>query len=272
MKDIFLDLDYTIVDFDIAHHRAIAALSDTYGSDFGAAFELWFRITLEGRRVRGNDWSAVPGGQSAFHKITSSLRAELGNGKHLPWSRQLGAAYVFSALGLPVDRTKAEKIGNTYWEAIAANVVLYPDAQLFLKKVQAQGIRFHIFTGSDSHLQWKEGRWLYDPEYSRQVKTQRILPLEKQGFTPTSITIGDPVDKPSPLFFHAMIKNAALAVGEKVDVSEAITVGDSFEADVRAPLEVLGFQAGYWLRHGQKSTEIDERVKSVGRLTEIPIV
>lgn len=271
VTDVFLDLDYTVVDFDAAHALAIAAITEKYGVDFATTLAGWFQTTLEGRRIRGEDWSRVPGGRTTFDAIAKAIHVELGTGTYLPWSRQLGAVYVQEALGLPVKREEAEHIGNFYWRILAANVAVYPSAQEFLQRLQVAGVRFHIFTGSDSHLQWVGGKWVYDPEYSRQVKAERIKPLAGLGLQPASITIGDPIDKPHPEFYEAMMRNATAAVGKPIDPSRAITVGDSHEADVRAPLALLGFRAGYWLKPGQSSARIDERTMSVGSLNEIPI-
>ncbi|MDP2789638.1 MAG: HAD family hydrolase [bacterium] len=271
VENVFLDLDYTIVDFDISHAQAIAAVAKECGPEFAETFAGWFQTTLEGRRIRGDDWTKVPGGRQKFEAIAAAFHVELGTGKYLPWSRQLGAVYAQEALGLPVDRAQAEHIGNFYWKRLASNVVVYPDAQKFLKRLRAAGIQFHIFTGSDSHLQWQDGTWVYDPEYSRQVKAERIQPLTGLGLQPASITIGDPIDKPHPEFYEAMMRNATAAAGKPIDPSTAITIGDSHEADVSAPLSSLGFRAGYWLKPGQPSARIDERSMSVGSLNEIPI-
>ena len=250
---------------------AIAAVAKEYGEEFARAFAGWFQTTLEGRRIRGEDWSKVPGGKVTFDEIAKAIHAELGTGTYLPWSRQLGAVYVQEALGLPVNREEAEHIGNFYWQNIAAHVVVYPAARAFLERMQAAGMRFHIFTGSDSHLQWVGGEWMYDPEYSRRVKAERIVPLTEMGLRPTSVTIGDPVDKPDPRFYRTMLENASVAAGERIDSSSAVTVGDSHEADVRAPLAILGFKAGYWLRPGQHAARINKSEMSVGSLNEIPI-
>lgn len=112
--------------------------------------------------------------------------------------------------------------------------------------------------------------WLYDQEYSRKVKAERVQSLIQQGLHIASVTIGDPIDKPDPLFYKTMVQNAERAIGKAINPSTAITVGDSHEADVRAPLACLGFHAGYWLTPGQPSTQLDERTMSIGSLLDIP--
>ncbi len=145
ITDVFSDLDYTIVDFNTAHSQAIAAVAKTYGDTFARTFDGWFQTTLEGRRIRGDDWSTVPGGKVRFEAIAKAIHAELGSGKYLPWSRQLGAVYVQEALSLPVNRQEAEAIGNFYWKFMAENVVVYPEARAFIQRLHAAGIHFHFY-------------------------------------------------------------------------------------------------------------------------------
>lgn len=269
---VFLDVDYTLVDFEAGHQAALVFLAKKYGKPFASRIEGIFRIILEGLRAQGDDWNAVPGGKQAFDFLRSRFL------KLIPdilkvWSRELYAVAASEDTGMLLHPQDCMHVADDYWDAVGINAGLYPDARIFLQSLHDAHVPFHFFSSSDSRLVYRHDAWEYDPGYSAEKKYTRMKAnFQSFGVRPVSIITGDPYDKPQDEFYAKMLKDASSAFGSDIHADNSIVIGDSFEGDVRAPVEKNGFMYGYWLCRGENRGIDHEKISVVSTLSEIKIM
>lgn len=269
ITDIFFDLDYTLLDFERGHQAAIESLGKKFSPDFAHEFDRIFHIILEGLRVQGDDWRSVEGGRASFDEIMEQARHLQGIQSSQIWSRELHAVIAAQRVNLSLSPAQCAEAAEHYWKTSAQAMTMYDDARNMLKKLEQLTLPYHLFTSSDGRLRWSQGRWQYDPDYSRQKKMERLHILPGKGIHLQSITIGDPLDKPDPAFYRSMINNASTATSRSVNPKQCIIVGDSFQGDVAAPVEALPFKSGYWIQRHGTSKKISDRIFKITKLTQI---
>ncbi len=267
--DIFFDVDYTVLDFEPAHRRAIALLGEKYGQAFAKEFKNIFDIVLEGKRVKDDVWTAVPGGRHAYEQTVSQLQALTQHQKPFIWSRELHAALAGKRVQRTLSPEQSVEAAEIYWTGIRNYGRPFSDTQALINHLDSQSIGYHLFSSSDFRLKSHSGTWQYDPEYSASRKMERMTELRHFGIKPESITIGDPVDKPEPAFYAKMLRIASEAVKKTIEPQQSIIVGDSYVVDVQVPVQQLHFLRGYWLRRGEKSAQLSENIFSISSLEEI---
>lgn len=277
IRHVFMDLDYTTLDYGSAHRAAIDVFAKSVSEEFAEAFDGCFQILHWGGQVQNDDWSAVPGGEAGYVDLRHRLHTLQAGGHPFPWSREIMALYAAQKAGLHLDPQEAEKFADAYWSILSSKARLYPDAFKLLGNMRMYDVCYHITTGSDSCLRWKDAHWKYDPELSKQRKHERIAPLRECGFLPTSVTTGDPIDKPLPEFYTQAMLRACIAITGNIDPKECITVGDSYSGDVAMPMGHLGIPQGYWLQRGESTRQLlpTQQTKSnvviINSLEEIPL-
>ncbi len=271
IRHVFGDLDYTFLDYDSAHRAAIDVMAKSLGDEFVEAFDGCFQTLHWGGQVQNDDWSAVPGGKAGYFNLRHQLEVMQCSGHPFPWSREIMALYAAQRAYMQLDPPEAEQFADAYWNIISSKARLYPDAFKLLGNMKAYDVCCHIFTGSDSSLRWKDGHWKYDPELSKQRKYERIAPLREYGFLPTSVTTGDPIDKPERAFYDQTMLRACVAITGNINPNECITVGDSFRGDVEMPMKQLHIPQGYWLQRGKPSQQLAPNIAMIGSLEEIPL-
>lgn len=270
IRDVFIDVDYTLTDFEIGHQVGIIQLEQKYGKKFATEIDLWFKTILQGLRVKDEDWSQVYGGKEWFYRLRRELAITQGDASVNEWSREIACMWAAKSIGMHFTEHDAIEASNMYWGCVSDYSLIYDDATEFLNMLRERGIRYHIFTGSDARLRW-DSKWIYDPVYASGMKAQRLIALRRQGIYPHSMTIGDPIDKPRAEFYISMFQNAEQACGA-IDPQKCITVGDSYQGDVITPKTVCGFLRGYWIqRECQRVQLVEKGVHIIQRLTDIDL-
>ncbi|MFA6553552.1 MAG: hypothetical protein WCT27_03925 [Patescibacteria group bacterium] len=271
VTDVFFDVDYTIADFGPAQRQALDVMVVKYGRDFTEHFGLLFHTILEGLRAKQGHWDAVPGGQAAYLSLRERMTGLVPSEKPQIWSRELYALLAGEYVGKPLTPVACLEVAETYWSACADFCRPFSDAVTLAAALERRGVRYHFFTSSDFRLVFRNGQWQYDPVYSEEKKLPRILRLGKFGVHPTSISIGDPIDKPELEFYRKVLATAEQMSKATIDVRQCMFIGDSFAGDVQVPVERLGANFGFWLQRDKPACQISEKIRSVSSLDEIQI-
>lgn len=201
--------------------------------------------------------------------LQAPIKEKYGSAKK--WSRE-------TFLKIALDNTNTEyKIDqliqavDNYWIKISEVAEVFPGTVEFLEKIQSAGGTRVFVTSSDARLTYDGKVFDYDPKYSEAKKRTRIDALAKLGIKYDYLSIGDPEDKPDPAFFQKAIDLVEKAQGEKLNLSEAVIIGDSFNSDIKTPIEQMGFGIGVVFKKDQSEViwETDNLVSTGNLLTLI---
>ncbi len=238
------DVDYTLVDFGRGHRAAIAALACAYGEAFAQLVNESFALTLEaGRRLDDERWEA----RDRYAALLAAARAKTPAGEGLKhWSRERWIEIASDQLGLGFNHGETARARDLYWESLSREARVYPDAEVFLRRLADRKLPLVLMTASDSVLRQTEAGFAYDPAFAAAYKRRRLslLPILAD-----EAVIGDPHDKPSAAFFDlvdAAVRRQSMAPFERV-----LAVGDSPKSDLAVPVE-RGYR-GYHIDRVQAS-------------------
>lgn len=187
------------------------------------------------------------------------------------WSREIFVAIAARRLGLTFSSELISEAVDSYWMQLTQKASIISGVLELITKVKKQKRPFYLVTGSDVRLKQKEdGQFLYNPVYSENFKRERVAILRERGISFNLVSIGDPEDKPHKDFFEKAVRMAEEDMGKKIDLSNAIIIGDSFAADLQTPKEQMGFGLAVLYQDGKKEAEvIDEHQIITGNLEEI---
>jgi len=149
----------------------------------------------------------------------------LGNPSELFWSRELWLRLASARVTPNIAVSATQK----FWRVIAIKAREYDDSYGFLRWLRRDHPEWElvVVSSSDSHLYVKDGKFVYDPEYSDQGKRNRI-PASLLDISGNNIFVGDPISKPRPEFWERVLTNICYNQGEDI----AIMVGDSYASDI----------------------------------------
>ena len=116
-----------------------------------------------------------------------------------------------------------------------------------IERFRTLGAHVHLATNSDGFLIFDEGAqtFLYDPEDAVAKKRARLGVVQEVGVLPEDVSVGDPIGKPAPAFFEAVLQEIKKR-GCSAPLDRAVCIGDSLVNDV-LPLMALGVTRGVWL-------------------------
>jgi len=269
ITNIFFDIDYTLLDFEIGHQAAIDLLTREYNKTFSLYFDKIFQVILE--IVRSENPNKAKEKNEFFNEITRKMSLLQNSPEPKIWSRELYAVLAGQYAKISLSAPQCIKIADQYWEAVNKNSILYPDARSLIDKLNKRKTPYHLFSSSDYRLVWRNNRWEYEPKYSKDKKIVRITALRAKNILPRSVTIGDPIDKPDLAFYRMMLDSASKALGTIVDPSECLITGDSYIGDVEAPVRKAGFKLGFLIKRDGISGKLSESIYCINNLLEIDV-
>ncbi|MCK6548521.1 HAD family hydrolase [Myxococcota bacterium] len=163
------------------------------------------------------------------------------------WSRDVMLAVALEDHGVPVTRALVDEVTAHYWRVMTAASVVQADARAVISRLLATGIPVHLATNSDGFLWLDEAAhtFRYDPPRARALKLQRLALVSELGLSIDDVTVGDPIGKPRPEFFDAVLSAAAARSGRTAELTRTWAIGDSLTNDVM-PLVERGAH-GAWL-------------------------
>lgn len=230
---IFLDIDFTILNFGKGNEWANKKLNEFYpklGDELNKIFNLNLKVTRDFSTLSKDELDEYQENLKLMEKWQKKV---LLNYKIRLWARSSMIMIAAKNLGLNLKADEVKMARDIYWKTIAEKGNFYEDALCFLNKIQFEEIKITWVTGSDSVLNIKENdgqiELKYNPKYSRKEKEKRLVNLIKKY--PGKLVIGDPTDKPD--VWESLLRD--------LDIARVLVVGDAYDSDIK-PAERLGIK------------------------------
>ena len=281
----FFDVDDTLINTaaltETASDGIGRVMADNFGEDIGKRvqreFIRLFNIAVAGYRVTDSEgWKSVPGGEEAskeLHNKIDALQTETIErfGKAKKWSREIFIKIAVDNLGIAVSPQVILEAADSYWMTLADSCEVYPGALELLEKIYQHQRPIFLVTGSDARLTMSErGEFVYEPTISEALKRERIEILRSKGVNFSTVSIGDPLDKPHPEFYEKSIKAAKEQLGADLDLNNAIMIGDSYKGDLEVPKNHFNFGLVALFSSEQSGPkQVDDREIIVDQLADV---
>lgn len=272
----FSDLDDTLITTAQSSLQASEGIKEVFVARFGMI--VGKRMQEEFMKIF-NTMLGVHRGKEITNEYTSLIKEIENYQKNLPpkygkpkkWSREIFIAIAAKQLELTVSGELISEAADAYWLRLTQNASIVPGAIELINEIKRHNRPFYLVTGSDVRLQKQEnGQFNYDPHYSESFKRERVALLRQRGIHFNLVSIGDPEDKPHKEFFDKAIHMAEKDLGGKINLSNAIMIGDSFAADLQTPKEQLGFGWVILFQDGMRNAEvIDKHQFNTGNLASV---
>lgn len=156
------------------------------------------------------------------------------------WSREVFIKIASDRASLKVPPKIIKKAADAYWTELTRNVKIYTGTIELIGEIRKHKRPIYLLTSSDGRLVMQNENFYYNPSYSGKLKERRIKILKKRGLDFDALSVGDPEDKPNEEFFQKAIKIAESDFGSKINIKDAVIVGDSFTDDLQTPMK-MGF-------------------------------
>ncbi len=278
---VFLDVDDVMLDMDRVAHLGVeavlapltAALGETEARAVQASFADGYATLIAELRSGGGEAGSAY--TTLRRKIARWQRGATEQGYELKmFSRHTLLAIALEAHGQPVTEALIDGAIDHYWQVLADATEVFADARIAVERLVESGTPFLLATNSDGFLLFDERAqtFRYDPEDAVRRKRARLSALRAIGIDDAQISIGDPIGKPNPGFYQAVLADFERFFGRPPDLSRALAVGDSLTSDV-LPLMSLGVRWGGWVQRRRTDAPVFDpdhpRVASVRDLTEL---
>lgn len=281
----FSDVDDTLVNTAAETAAASEGIKDVFRARFGEEtarkiqeeFNSVFNIMLAGLRNKTeDDWlnSSIPKTKfeevwAEVEKYQMEIKQKFGSIKK--FSREVFIKVCIDKVGINSAPELIYEAADAYWVKLSEKIVLLPGVEHLVKEIKKHGRPLYLVTSSDARLKMNaNGQFEYVPSYSENFKRERVQLLREKGLDFNVVSIGDPEDKPSEDFFLKGIRAAEEDLGEKIELSNAIIMGDSYAADLQTPKERMGFGLVVLFDEGRKRPKlVDKHQITTGNLFDV---
>lgn len=281
----FADIDDTLIDTARLTAQASEGIRSVFKNAYGEEtalrvqknfIDIFTLMMLGLRNKSAEDWEKYPQEKEAFHELWSKIedcQQEIKEhyGAVKKFSREIFIKLAAEREQLTVDPEMIYEAADYYWLLLSEKTQPLPGVVQLIQEIKKHNRPFYLMTSSDGRLKIKpNGQFFYDPSYSENFKRERVQLLREKGIDFNIVSIGDPEDKPHLDFFQKGIKAAEEDLRQKIKMSNAIIMGDSFAADLQTPKEQLDFGLVVHYQEGKSTTDIiDEHYITTGNLSEI---
>ena len=179
---LFLDIDYTVLDFESGHKAGIEAISNKLGYQIGnEVSRIFYKI------LRTKSGNLEP--DDEYQNIIDSAGGRI-------WSRERMILAAAKNLDIYLEPNMVIGGSDEYWHHLGLSSGIYHDAISLLDSAVAGSKSIVWVTDSDHHLRYdfQLSKYAYDPIVSRTKKVERLKILNIKY--PGELFIGDPVGKP----------------------------------------------------------------------------
>lgn len=279
----FFDLDDTLVDTAGAGIIASEGVYDFLATQLEnkIAVEIknrfidLFNLLLCGYRVTSEEgWNEITGGKAAHDALLARIKAAQPSvidqyGEAKKWSREVLIMLAAEDHNVALSPEQVHLSAKAYWDHLAENVELLEGTTALIEAINRHNRPVYIITSSDGRLQMQDdGTFIYDPNYSEQLKSERLEKLKEKGIAYTAYRIGDPEDKPHLEFFEKIINAAKDDFGD-IDYNNCVMLGDSYSGDLETPRKKIGFGLVVHIDHDHGQVEeVDEGFVVAGNLQQ----
>ncbi len=274
------DVDDTLTDTAQMHRAASRSLvgvvrkitGETMALQIVERFEQIFDVLLAshqaaGVRAQSDDRTAADVELLWFRVNDCQQEIKQRWGATKKFSREVLLKLAAEDFGIILDADQLSLCADRYWEHVDANAIFLDGAIPMTDEIARIGNSLFLFTSSDARLLLKgNGQFQYDPTASLDFKRQRMEKLRQRGLNYREVFIGDPFDKPTPVFFAAIHDGVERSTSRRFDANHAVVLGDSFSSDLAVPISDWRVRLGILYRRGQGSVRImQERLVSLGQ-------
>ncbi len=271
----FFDIDDTLIDTAGTTKIAADGVAKVFEARFGrqkaqeikANFIAIFNLMLVGHQTTN------PEEVGDYKKLLSRIESLQPDKSYTPkkWSREIFIKLAAEEAGVDVSPELVHEATDAYWLELSQRTELFEGARDLIFEIKRHDRPIYLITGSDARLKMQtDGTFIYDPAYSESLKRERIELLREKGIDFNLVSTGDPEDKPHVDFFQKAISLAVADSGQPIDFKNTIMVGDSYEGDLKVPIEHFGFGLGVLFNKNKNTTEvIDSHQISTGDISEI---
>ena len=274
----FFDIDDTLIDTAGTTLAASEGIRLVFKTKFGPKvakkvqdnFNNIFNLMLRGHQARESHKTQEY--EDLISKVESlQNRVKEKYGSFKKFSREVFIKIAADEAGLETTPDLVHQAAEAYWLELTKKTEVFPGVISLISEIQKHNRPIYLITSSDGRLKMDEnGLFDYDPTFSEGFKRRRIELLRQKGIIFDAISIGDPEDKPHLDFFQKAIRIAQQDYGSKLNLSNAIIVGDSYAGDLEVPKEKLGFGLSVLFHKTRSTTEInDSHQISTGDLSKI---
>lgn len=257
-KIFFLDIDDCLIETSRLGSDELNALesslisqnilkADKITTEFAKSFHRLYDFH-QGKQLSKNEVELLNQYMSKLKDLEKNIIQEYGQVKK--WSREVFIYLAAQKFGVTLSEEQVLVSSTTLWQAITQNTPFYPDALKFLKKLIRQltdeNQPFYLISSSDCRLKYDaaKNQFIYDPDYSRELKFKRLSKFLSLGIRKKNIFIGDPYDKPNLWIFQEALKKARTDNPKKFF---SIMVGDSLTNDL-LPAAKTGIEKLIWIK------------------------
>lgn len=280
----FFDIDDTLIDTAGINSEAAEGIKNVFRQRSSIAdaekvhseYIRIFNYMLLGYRVKHDDeWTHITGGKEGFKKLLSDIencqtRIKDKYGHIKKWSREVFIKLAADRVRVGYSPEIIHEAADAYWLTLTKKTIVFLHALKLIQKIKKHNRPVYLLTSSDARLKLaNDGQFDYSPEYSEGLKRERIDLLREKGVEFNLVSIGDPEDKPHLDFFQKGLMKAELDYGFKINLENAIMLGDSYAGDLETPKEKMGFGLVVLMQKEKQTELIDAHQVNTGDLSEI---
>ncbi|MFJ9055573.1 hypothetical protein [Streptomyces sp. NPDC102409] len=270
-----LDVDDTLTDTKVMHHRAAEALTNSMAAHMAEPLavavsdrfrQVFDELLLVHQQCSTSDNGKLP----ALAELESRVReyqSKIFEKWHFTrlFSREILLRIAIEDCGASLSPDDLHRCANQYWDHMRENPLVFPDAIRLSQRLASQEIPTYLMTSSDARYRERTiGEFTYDPRESRADKRHRMLNLKDHGIRYSKAFIGDPIDKPSEEFYNLVFTWISEDLQQPLDSLFIVVAGDSYHSDIQPPVELLQSSIGILCRRGQSTIKAEaDRVLSI---------
>ncbi|MCL4353597.1 hypothetical protein M1615_04000 [Patescibacteria group bacterium] len=282
-KIFLFDVNHTLINTAAYHEKAVKAVKgnlkkhiDKEAAEYIAKrFDELFLLMVAGFLFRTDEeWKKIDGGRKSYENLLDliskhqvKVKEEWGFIKK--WSREVFLKIAADEINVHLLPDLIMRCATIYWDTITDLTEPFDEAKEIVNYIFDRGYPVYLLTSSDGRLQIKNGYFRYDDKISGGYKKNRMETLRSKELKFRNIIVGDPEDKPLPEYYKRAVKFIEEDLGRKIDLSDLVMTGNSFEDDLETPM-LLGFGTGFLFKEGEKLKKENTRnVYKIGSLLQM---
>lgn len=280
-KIFLFDVNHTLINTAICHTQALPQVQkylvkhiDKDAAEYiTKRFDEIFLLMVAGFLLRTDrEWKKIPGGRKSYEDLVSliakhqiKVKEEWGFIKK--WSRETFLKIAADEIKIHIPPEVIFSTATVYWDTITNLTEPFEQGKETVNYLTSLGYPVYLLTSSDGRLYINNGYFRYNEKISGNYKRKRIETLRNKGLNFKGIVVGDPEDKPLPGYFKQALIVIEKDLGKKIDPSELVMTGNSFDDDIEIPMLLLKFGHGFLF--DKKSKTKKEKGKNIYRINSL---
>lgn len=283
-KIFLFDVNHTLINTAHYHSQALSKLQKYLAKhiekDTAAyitkRFDEIFLLMVAGFLLHTDqEWETIPGGRKSYEDLVALIKQHQVKVKEewgfiKKWSRETFLKIAADEIKVHVPPEVIYNAATAYWDAITNLTEPFEEAKEIVNYLTGLGYPVYLLTSSDGRLHVKSGYFRYNDKISGNYKRKRIETLRNKGLNFKGIIVGDPEDKPLPGYYKRALVDVEKDLGKKIDPSELVMTGNSFDDDIEIPILLLKFGHGFLFdKKSEPKKEIGKNIYRINNLLQI---